>query len=316
MKTPPQYRRVAGRTGLFIRHSLWMGADHLLRVRAHPFAEEYRRYYFRDIQAIVLTELPNTAALYGFIAAAFLAAITGMLLYSRHPVWASMCGLSAVLLFFLSWRRPTCACYVKTLVSTEKLPALRRIRKAQRAIALVKQEIESVQGRWAGETPATHRSGIQGAVAHPEFSHYAGAVHWILFAVMLLHVVLSSAVLIFPSTIGGFAVGATNFAILGLAILASLKQLRTDLASGVRWAVHLTLCWWGLIMLASMTFGGYMGFQIAKKQSTALPVLTQYIKMLQITDPIAFFILASGGMFLLWRHQRTFRTPPPIQEAG
>src|SRR5205809_7300860 len=48
------YRRLPGRTSGFLSYSrLWLGPDHLLLARTAFFSEEYKRFYFRDIQAVV-----------------------------------------------------------------------------------------------------------------------------------------------------------------------------------------------------------------------------------------------------------------------
>src|SRR5881409_101596 len=49
------YRPLPGRAaGLAWYHRLWLGPDHLLAVRSFGFTEEYKRFYFRDIQAILI----------------------------------------------------------------------------------------------------------------------------------------------------------------------------------------------------------------------------------------------------------------------
>ena len=45
--------------GLFTGASLWLSEDHLLSVRSLRFSEEYRRYYYRDIQALELRHAPR-----------------------------------------------------------------------------------------------------------------------------------------------------------------------------------------------------------------------------------------------------------------
>ena len=49
------YKRLPGRyrssTG---QRSLWLGADHLLAVDQVYFEEKYRRFYFSDVQALVV----------------------------------------------------------------------------------------------------------------------------------------------------------------------------------------------------------------------------------------------------------------------
>src|SRR5437660_10422801 len=49
------YRRLPGR-GLVAaqRVQLYQGADHLLQVASTGYSESYRRFYFRDIQAITI----------------------------------------------------------------------------------------------------------------------------------------------------------------------------------------------------------------------------------------------------------------------
>ena len=49
------YRRLPGRGRTPLgSHSLWIGEDHLLLVELRGFTETYRRFYFRDVQAIIL----------------------------------------------------------------------------------------------------------------------------------------------------------------------------------------------------------------------------------------------------------------------
>ncbi len=61
-KAPKDYTRLPGRGlryggfRLFSRAicTLWMGADHLLLVDRTGYTESYKRFYFADIQAIVV----------------------------------------------------------------------------------------------------------------------------------------------------------------------------------------------------------------------------------------------------------------------
>ena len=55
-----RYRKLPGRRrGFIFSASLWTGADHLLSVKSTRFQEHYKRFYFRDIQAIVITRVPR-----------------------------------------------------------------------------------------------------------------------------------------------------------------------------------------------------------------------------------------------------------------
>src|SRR5438093_13233817 len=57
MPQPPQiYRKLPGARRTPLRKAtLWLAGDHILSVDSHRFSEEYKRYYFKDIQAIVVT---------------------------------------------------------------------------------------------------------------------------------------------------------------------------------------------------------------------------------------------------------------------
>src|SRR2546425_13007038 len=45
-------RRGSFFSGLATSSSLWLGKDHLLNIDSNRFSEQYKRFYFRDIQAI------------------------------------------------------------------------------------------------------------------------------------------------------------------------------------------------------------------------------------------------------------------------
>jgi hypothetical protein len=53
------YRRIAGHgTGLVAHARLYQAPDHFLQVSSTGFSETYKRFYFRDIQAIILENKP------------------------------------------------------------------------------------------------------------------------------------------------------------------------------------------------------------------------------------------------------------------
>src|SRR5882724_2221817 len=55
LKKDPNFRRLKiGGAGLAGVSSLWLGPDHLLVVEIAGITEKYRRFYFRDIQAVIV----------------------------------------------------------------------------------------------------------------------------------------------------------------------------------------------------------------------------------------------------------------------
>jgi len=51
----PAYQRLPGKKKGFLigHHTLWQGSDHLLQIYSRLGVEDYKRYYFDDIQAII-----------------------------------------------------------------------------------------------------------------------------------------------------------------------------------------------------------------------------------------------------------------------
>lgn len=128
-----------------IRATLWLGQDHLLCVYNKGYEEDYRRFYYRDIQAVVAHRdrrrlLWNLA--YGTWAAVF---ALGGLTFSAVSAFF-------IVLIFINWLRgPTCTCYVQTAVSREHLPSLNRLKNVNHAAARLTHVVERVQGKASPE---------------------------------------------------------------------------------------------------------------------------------------------------------------------
>ena len=148
------YRRLPGRTSGFLSYSrLWLGPDHLLFARTAFFAEEYKRFYFHDIQAIVTrrTELREIlSACFAFIAIVF-----GVMASFTDSGWQAfllvMTGGFFVALIVNWLRGPTCICHVRTAVQNEELSPLKRFRVARKVIERLRPNLEKAQGPLAPE---------------------------------------------------------------------------------------------------------------------------------------------------------------------
>ena len=151
-KRAKEYRRLCRRkrSFLFGNSSLWLGTDHLLSVHSKYFSEDYKRFYYQDIQSLItyktgVGKIQNlTMGLFGLLCIA--------LAFLTQGVWAwptmfwIMAGLMLVLLLINRLRSPTCVCHLKTAVQTEKLPSLCRLRIVQKAFGLLEPFIENAQG--------------------------------------------------------------------------------------------------------------------------------------------------------------------------
>lgn len=155
--TPP--RRTAGFAIVTVtRSNLWLGSDHLLCVESEGFNESYRRFYFRDIQAITLRKTQR--ALVTGLVTGLLAGLFAVLMVSVSDVagkWllailATLCGIPFLLNLLYG---PTCECELRTAVQTEKVPSMSRVRRARRVLHRIRPLIAEAQGQLSPEDIAS-----------------------------------------------------------------------------------------------------------------------------------------------------------------
>ena len=161
-EAPIKYRKLRGR-GATLTHyvKLYLGPDHLLQIFSTGFTETYKRFYFRDIQAITIRKTiagKVVNAILGGIA--FIFAVLALLTSGTGAiVLGSMAGLFAVILGVNVLLGPTCACHLRTAVQHEKLPSLRRLGGARRALGRLQPHILAVQGGISDEEIRTRLGG-------------------------------------------------------------------------------------------------------------------------------------------------------------
>lgn len=165
-KLPGSGRRLQGIISAgAARCRLWLGPDHLLSVDRIWTTEEYRRFYFRDIQAITVfktkgSAIANTllAITLALIGLGFWLVATNASSEDERVGWfisLSVIGTLFLVLFIMSLVRGTsCRCHIQTAVQTEQLPSLGRINNARKVIARLIPLIEQSQQGLAVPPPA------------------------------------------------------------------------------------------------------------------------------------------------------------------
>ena len=135
--------------------SLWLADDHLLSVDNHLFSEDYKRFYFRDIQAIVMRKTLR-GAVWNIVLGA-LTALWLMIMFAQNLREAPMAWLvvAAMLLALLinALRGPTCRCQLITAVHQETLPSLNRLKTANKVLDILRQRIRQAQRDLAETQP-------------------------------------------------------------------------------------------------------------------------------------------------------------------
>jgi hypothetical protein len=150
MPTPKlKYRRLPG-TGMAVarRSTLWLGDDHLLVIRSSGYSEDYKRFYFRDIQAFVIRRTDSgrvVNAVFGVLAVPpLIAALTtsgGWLVF-----WFIVTAFFLLLLLLNTLYGPTCVTHLRTAVQTEELASLGRLPRARKVLARLRPLIAQAQG--------------------------------------------------------------------------------------------------------------------------------------------------------------------------
>lgn len=159
MKAASPYKKLPGLGHQIATYTrLYMGPDHLLQISTAAFNERYKRFYFRDIQAILLVRTQNWVwwiAALGGLGALFL--FIALLVDDVVATWVLSVSGGLVIAGALASgiRGPSCKCYIRTAVQTERVPSLNRIRRADKVLTILRPLIDAVQGPISASAQAT-----------------------------------------------------------------------------------------------------------------------------------------------------------------
>jgi hypothetical protein len=242
------------------RCSLYLGDDHILAVDNNGFSEDYKRFYFSDIQAII-TRKTRRGATWSIVLALMIAcSFVGALFLEVESVRILSWILAGTFLAFLLvniFRGPTCVCHIMTAVQKDQLPSLNRLRVARKVIETLRPAIESVQGTLSPEevyvdpeegtlhAPRPTRPLRQPHAGGHEIRHDDGTLHMMTFALILLDGFLTGIELLHHSAvIIGVSFGLTLLYSICI-IIALVKQHESDIPGTVRkitWASMSFVC--------------------------------------------------------------------------
>lgn len=243
--TPNPYRKLTPRRRTFSgSYQMWMGEDHLLLVSRHWWTERYQRFRFADIQSIVVTERPNTAAF--FAVGLFISIALGYLAAAQLASWggraaaASPFALAAIWTIVRLLRGRSCQMVLNTAVSKVKAGAVVRTRLARRVVEQLTAEIERVQGR------------LEGPVVLPEVAHTSAAS------------VLSPELPVSPQLAARWLLGASAAAVgVGAFGWISFRVAIPQQLLGWGWMLGATLLALSIVALKRQSRSGFMARAVA-----------------------------------------------------
>ena len=154
-----QYQRLTGtksQHGVVTsgRSSLWLGEDHLLRIDSSGYTETYRRYFLRDIQAVIIRKtigMPIRILADGMLALLWMICAVSVSDPIWKGIWWGIASLFLVLLIINVLRGPCCAFHIRTAVQVEPIPSITRMRKAHRVFERLRPLVAAAQGEISRE---------------------------------------------------------------------------------------------------------------------------------------------------------------------
>ena len=334
---PSAYRRLPGKKKGFLigKHTLWQGADHLLQIYSRLGVEDYKRFYFDDIQAIITRK--TIAGKIQNIVIAALAVLFCLFALTSGGDWSYFHGsMAAMILLFLLinvYKGPTCETVLLTAVQTEKLHSLHRLKTAQAVMDQLRSIIEQRQGRihpamsdQQFDQHSTHQtrgySAQAGRNSPKARKHERGRAHLWLFILLVCDGLIVAAGFMLTH-VALTLVGSAVTMLMGICVIMALvKQHESDLRRPLR-----TLTWATLGYVCFSFIVGYIiSMGIAFRHPEILRNQWELFKLLSSTSPwesplimtvniiaiSAAVVIGIPGLFMLKNPQQAFDPPSAL----
>ena len=263
-----EYLKLPGtKKGFLIgRYTLWQGADHLLHVFSRIGVEDYKRFYFNDIQAII-TRKTIVGKIQNIVLGFLMLILTLPVIFNDggwSVFWAGFPSFLSILLLINLYKGPTCETKLLTAVQTENLSSLYRLKNAFKVMDRLRPHIQSAQGTFSPEDldkipprrandNAVKGSSRQAGKLKTAPRHETGRAHLVLFGLLMLYGVLATSGLIFTHVIVTILGSVTGICIGIFVIISLVKQHNSDMPSALR-----TLTWACLGFVAITFMAGYV----------------------------------------------------------
>jgi hypothetical protein len=277
-----KYRRLPGKKISFLGwRTLWMGDDHLLAVDSKGYSEDYTRYYYKDIKAVITRRTNRGRIWNGILAAALgvcLLALFTSLGDGATPWTVTLTIFSAILLAGIlvnTLRGPTCRCHILMPLGIRELPSLRRIKRVRKTLDRLRPFIGDRQGTIvpdytvARSVPPTAEplpmsiEPLLRDVAPPETvkegdtaaPRYRGSAHYAAFSLLIVQAFLGVTAIEYIGTPFLFVYGLLLLGLFVCLVTAVVKQHSRTVS---RMAER--LIWVALLgMTCAIFFGYYVG---------------------------------------------------------
>lgn len=325
-----EYRKLPGiKKGFLIgRYTLWQGKDHLLYIFSRFGAEDYKRFYFSDIQAII-TRKTIIGKVQNIILACFvLMFLVPVFFFDGGWIifYGLVCGTMFLFLLINFFKGPTCDTKLLTAVQTEKLHSLSRLKTACRVMDRLQDCIQSTQGILKPEdlnkfsARPVGRS-VPAGRGKTAAGRETGRIHMIMFGLLLFDGGLAATEFfithVFPTILGSIAgIG------LGIcAVLALVKQHGSNLPGSLRAITWASLGLVGVTFIVGYVVGivfamrnpsiAYSQWEVIKAISNLSPWESPLKMSHNIMAICGALFLGVPGLVILRRMERKVKKPAP-----
>jgi len=305
------YQQLPGKKKGFLigHHTLWQGADHLLQIYSRLGVEDYKRYYFDDIQAII-TRKTGSGRIQNIVIGA-LSGLFCLFAVTAGGGWslfhAAIAAAILLILLINVLKGPTCETVLLTAVQTEKLHSLHRLKKTEPVMNRLRSIIEGRQGRInpsffdkrSVSSPAQTARPPGGAQKRSLSAqkHERGRVHLFLFALLVADGLIVAASFMLTHVALTLMGSAVTMSLGICVVMALVKQHESDLKRPLR-----TLTWAALGYVCFSFVAGYIiSMGIAFRNPEILRNQWELFKLLSTTSPwespliMTVNIIAIGG---------------------
>jgi hypothetical protein len=319
-----EYQKLSGtKKGFLIgKYTLWQGQDHILHVYSRLGVEDYKRFYFSDIQAIVTRK--TAVGLVQNVVMLFFIVLFLMMFISFSGgfsvFYSIVTGLMLILLVINLLRGPTCQTKIMTAVQTEKLYSLHRLKNTFKVMNRLGPLIEHVQGTLTPTDPdqmpvqqpaqkSPSKLAQRSRPLNPTVNQETGKVHMVLFGLLLADGFLVS-LRFFSSQVSLTILSSVASILLGIVVLVALvKQHNIDMIRSVRTLTWATLVYVGisfavgysLSMMYALKHPGilYNQWEIFNSISNLSPRENPFILGFDLFMICAALLLGIPGLYLL-----------------
>jgi hypothetical protein len=279
-KKDKKYNKLPGskKGFLFGKYTLWQDADHLLHIFSRFGVEDYKRFYYSDIQAII-TRKTVAGKVHNIIMGCFSLLFLAPFFAFDGP-WSIFYLIVSGIMFFIMlinlYLGPTCETRLMTAVQTEKLQSLNRLKKTFRVMDSLRPHIQQAQGSLSREDlmkippqpagrAAPQRSGPSAASQRDAVKHEDGRFHMILFVLLLTDAVLVASEFFLLHVVPTVLSSLASLCVGIFVIVALVRQHNSDLPGSLR-----TLTWTTLGLVGATFVMGYVVGMVFAFENPAL----------------------------------------------